>query len=51
MTGTIDQIGADIDRIKAMGVEHIMFGHKFSPIGKDMKKMIEITKQLAIFAK
>jgi probable F420-dependent oxidoreductase len=51
MTGTIDQIGADIDQIKAMGVEHIMFGHVFSPIGKDVKKMIEITKQLARFAK
>ena len=51
MTGTIDQIAADIDQIKAMGVEHIMFGHKFSPTGKDMKKMIEITKQLARFAK
>jgi probable F420-dependent oxidoreductase len=51
MTGTIDQIGTDIDQIKAMGVEHIMFGHVFSAIGKDMKKMIEITKQLARFAK
>ena len=26
-------------------------GHIFSPIGKDMKKMIEITKQLARLAK
>jgi probable F420-dependent oxidoreductase len=51
MTGTTDQIGADIDQIKAMGVEHIMFGHVFSPIAKDVKKMIEITKQLAGFAK
>jgi alkanesulfonate monooxygenase SsuD/methylene tetrahydromethanopterin reductase-like flavin-dependent oxidoreductase (luciferase family) len=51
MTGTIDQIGSDIDQIKAMGVEHIMFGHVFSAIGKDMNKMIEITKQLARFAK
>jgi probable F420-dependent oxidoreductase len=51
MTGTIDQIGADIDQIKAMGVEHIMFGHVFSPIGMDMKRMIEITKQFARFAK
>jgi probable F420-dependent oxidoreductase len=51
MTGTIDQIGTDIDKIKAMGVEHIMFGHVFSPIGKDMNKMIKITKQLARFAK
>src|SRR5919205_49541 len=51
MTGTIDQIGTDINQIKVMGVEHIIFGHAFSPIGQDMKKMVEITKQLAKFAK
>jgi alkanesulfonate monooxygenase SsuD/methylene tetrahydromethanopterin reductase-like flavin-dependent oxidoreductase (luciferase family) len=51
MSGTIDQIGSDIERIKAMGAEHIMFGHIFSPIGRDMKRMIEVTKQLARFAK
>jgi probable F420-dependent oxidoreductase len=51
MTGTIDQIGTDINQIKAMGVEHIIFGHAFSPIGQDMKKMVEITIQLARFAK
>jgi hypothetical protein len=51
MSGTLDQIGSDIERIKAMGAEHIMFGHIFSPIGRDMKRMIEVTKQLARFAK
>jgi probable F420-dependent oxidoreductase len=51
MTGTIDQIGTDINQIKAMGVEHVIFGHAFSPIGQDMKKMVEITIQLARFAK
>ena len=51
MTGTIDQIGSDIEQIKAMDVEHIIFGHVFSPIAKNMDKMIEITKQLASFAK
>src|ERR671939_55892 len=51
MTGTIDQIGTDINQIKVMGVEHIIFGHAFSPIGQDMKKMVEITIQLARFAK
>jgi hypothetical protein len=51
MTGTIDQIGSDVDQIKAMGAEHIIFGYAFSPIGKDAKNMIEITKQLARFAK
>jgi probable F420-dependent oxidoreductase len=51
MTGTIDQIGTDINEIKAMGVEHIIFGHAFSSISKDMKKMFEVTVQLARFAK
>ena len=51
LTGTIDQIGSDVERIKAMGAAHIIFGYAFSPIGRDMKKIIEITKQLAKFAK
>ena len=51
MTGTLEQIGGDIEKIKAMGTDHIIFGHMFSSIGKDMKKMIEATKQLARFAK
>ncbi len=51
MTGTVDQIGSDVERIKAMGAEHIIFGYAFSPIGKDTKNMIEITKQLSRFAK
>jgi probable F420-dependent oxidoreductase len=51
MSGTIDQIGSDINRIKAMGAEHIIFGYAFSPTGKDVKKMMEVTKQLARFAR
>jgi probable F420-dependent oxidoreductase len=51
MTGTIDQIGSDIEQIKAMGTNHIFFGHMFSSIGQDVNKMIEITKYLARFAK
>jgi probable F420-dependent oxidoreductase len=51
MTGTIEQIGTDINQIKVMGVEHMIFGYFFSPLGKEMKKMVEITKQLARFAK
>ncbi|MFL6523666.1 MAG: TIGR03619 family F420-dependent LLM class oxidoreductase [Nitrososphaera sp.] len=51
MSGTIDQIGSDINRIKAMGAEHIIFGYAFSPTGKNVKKMMEVTKQLARFAR
>jgi probable F420-dependent oxidoreductase len=51
MTGTIDEIGSDIQQIKAMGVNHMFFGHMFSSIGQDVKTMIEVTKQLARYAK
>ena len=51
MTGNVDQIGGDIEQIKAMGTEHIIFGHQFSSLGRDMEKMIEVTKELARYAK
>jgi hypothetical protein len=51
LTGTIDEIGNDIKRIKDMGVEHIIFGYSFMPIGGDISNMISITKQLSKFAR
>jgi len=51
MTGTIEQIGSDIEKIKAMGTNHIFFGYMYSSISNDMKKMVEVTKQFARFAK
>jgi probable F420-dependent oxidoreductase len=51
MTGTIEEIGSDIEHIKAMGTDHIIFGHLFSSVGSDMKEMVEVTMQLARFAK
>jgi probable F420-dependent oxidoreductase len=51
VTGTIDQAGIDIQRIKQMGVDHIIFGYNFIPIGRDIDKMIDITKQLSKFAR
>lgn len=50
MTGTIDQIGSDIEQIKTMGVQHIIFGHMFLSLGKNMRKMVEVIKQFARFA-
>ncbi len=48
---TIEQIGSDVERMKDMGVAHIIFAYAFSPIGKDPKKMIDVTTQLARFAR
>ncbi len=49
MIGTVDQIGNNIKTIKDI-VDHIIFGYNFSPLGKDIDKMIDITKQLSKFA-
>jgi alkanesulfonate monooxygenase SsuD/methylene tetrahydromethanopterin reductase-like flavin-dependent oxidoreductase (luciferase family) len=51
MSGTIEQIGSDVEQIKNMGVKHIVFGYLFSPLGRNMKKMIEVTRQLAMFCR
>ena len=51
LTGTIDEIGHDVKRIKEMGISHIIFGFNFSSIGANIDKMIEITKQLSKFAR
>jgi hypothetical protein len=47
LTGTIDQAGNDIQRIKQMGIDHIIFGS----IGRDLDKVTDITKQLSKFAR
>jgi probable F420-dependent oxidoreductase len=51
LTGTIDEIGEDIRKLRDLGVDHIAFGYNFSPLGKDIDKMIDLTKQLSRFAK
>ena len=51
LTGTIDEIGYDIKRIKDIGINHIIFGFNFSPIGANIDSIIEITKQLSKFAR
>lgn len=51
MRGTIDQIGKDIKKIKDIEVDHIILEYTFSTIGRDINKMIDITKQFSKFAK
>lgn len=47
LTGTIDEIGSDIQRIKGMGVEHIIFAF----MGLESDKVINITKDLSNYAR
>ena len=51
LTGTIDEIGHDVKRIKEIGISHIIFGFNFSSIGANIDSIIEITKQLSKFAR
>jgi probable F420-dependent oxidoreductase len=51
LTGTIDQIGSDVQKIKEMGVEHIIFCYLFSMENKDSKKAVYLTKQLSKFTR
>ena len=51
LTGTIDQVESDMERIKQIGVDHIVFGYNFIPAGRDLDKMLDMTKQLAKFAR
>jgi probable F420-dependent oxidoreductase len=47
LSGTIDEIGSDIQRIKGMGVEHIIFAF----VGLESDKVINIVKELSNYAR
>jgi probable F420-dependent oxidoreductase len=51
LTGTIDQAGNDIQSIKQMGIDHIIFAYNLIPMGRDLDKIMDITKQLSKFAR
>jgi probable F420-dependent oxidoreductase len=51
LTGNMEQIGEDIRKIKELGVNEVIFAYNFLPIGKDVDKMIDLTKQFSKFAR
>jgi probable F420-dependent oxidoreductase len=50
-TGTIDQIGNDIKRVKQMDIGHIVFGYVFIPLGRNVDSVINVTKELSKYAR
>jgi probable F420-dependent oxidoreductase len=50
-SGSIDEIGSDIQRLKDKGVDHIVFVYNFLPIGRNVNEMIDTSKQLSKFAR
>jgi alkanesulfonate monooxygenase SsuD/methylene tetrahydromethanopterin reductase-like flavin-dependent oxidoreductase (luciferase family) len=45
MSGTIDEVGDDLRKIKEMGIDHVIFGF----LGVDSKQVINTIKQLSKF--
>jgi hypothetical protein len=45
LSGTIDEVGGDLRKIKEMGADHVIFGF----MGMDSKQVIDTVKQLSGF--
>ena len=50
-TGTMEQVGNDIDRLKKMGIGHIILNYNRSQIENDMNAIIHTSKQILTYAK
>ena len=51
LSGTIDQIGKDLQEIKETGVDHVILNFSRSPISNNIGNIIDISKQLSNFAR
>ena len=50
-TGTIGEVGDDIDKLKKMGVGHIILNYNRSLIEDDMNAVINMSKRLLTYAR
>ena len=51
LTGTIEEVASDLQRMKKIGVDHVIFNFNFSPAGRDIGSIIDVTKQLSKVAR
>lgn len=51
LSGTIDQIGKDLQEIKEMGVDHVILNFNRSPISNNIDNIIDVSKQLSGFVR
>jgi len=47
LTGTVAEVGSDLQRMKEIGVDHVIFNFNFSPEGRNIEKVLNIAKQLS----
>jgi hypothetical protein len=50
-SGTIEKVGRDLQILNEIGVDHVVFSYHFLPQGEDMEEIINISKELALYAK
>jgi len=51
LTGTIEEVGNDLQRMKEIGVDHVIFNFNFNPEGKNIDKVLDVSKKLAKYAR
>ncbi|MEO9321365.1 MAG: TIGR03619 family F420-dependent LLM class oxidoreductase [Nitrososphaera sp.] len=52
LTGTVQQVGTDIEKIREMGVEHLVLAvNAFTPFMRDASAYVDLTAQLAHHAR
>ena len=48
---TVEKVGRDLQILKEIGVEHVVFSYHFSSEGRDMEDIINISKELTLYAR
>ena len=51
LSGTIDQIGKDVSKIKEMGVDHLILNFNRSPISNNIDNIIDVSRRAFWFCK
>jgi probable F420-dependent oxidoreductase len=51
LSGSIDQIGKDLQKIKKIGVDHAILNYNRSSISNNIDNIIDVSKQLSAFIK
>jgi alkanesulfonate monooxygenase SsuD/methylene tetrahydromethanopterin reductase-like flavin-dependent oxidoreductase (luciferase family) len=50
-SGTIEKVGRDLQILKELGVEHVVLSYHFVPEVLDMEEIINISKELRLYAR
>jgi probable F420-dependent oxidoreductase len=51
LSGSIDQMGKDLQEIKEIGVDHVILNFNRSPISNNIENIIDVSKQLSSFVR